>query len=300
MKRILILIVTLLIAYTSFSQEYHKFPTSDAIWNYLVTGSMVPPYEWLVIDSLGQEITIDNKQYIEVYKAAHGNSYVIGAIREDTIQKKVYFHNFMNEIILYDFTIEVGDTIHYTTNLYYTLDYYKVVEAIDSTLINGQYRKTWFLTNSYLIMPDIWIEGIGSVYRYGLLYPNDPDIVLDASTPYFGCFKDGTITYLDSNNCCSGECPCSIWLVNTSELDTKADDISIFPNPAQNKLTLDFGSDNPPYDYCDLYTFNALLIQKFEIKSRKIEINISSLDDGIYFIKLTGQNNSTVKRFIKN
>lgn len=299
MRKITIILITILLTSKLFSQTYFHFPTSDAIWNYKIVGSLSYPYEWPVIDSLGQEITIGSNQFIEVYAAAQGNSNVIGAIREDTTQKKIYFHNFSNEIVLYDFTLDVGDTIYYSTNLYYNLDYFKVVDYIDSTLVSGQYRKTWFLTNSYLGMTDIWIEGIGSVYRYGLLYPNDPDIVLDASNPYFGCFSHDTVIYIDGSNC-TGTCPCTDWLVEVNEIIEKNEDITMFPNPARNTITVEFSHDAEAYNCLELLTSNGKLIRKIEINSNRIEIDIKELNNGIYFIRLTDNEKIILKRILKN
>lgn len=299
MKKINILLITLLITSVSFSQSYFKFPTSNAIWNYKIVGSLSYPYEWPVIDSLGHSTTIGSNQYIEVYRASQGNSNIIGAIREDTIQRKIYFHNYTDEIVLYDFTLDVGDTIYYSTNLYYNLDYYKVVDFIDSVNVSGQYRKRWHLTNSYMSMTDTWIEGIGSVYRYGLLYPNDPDLVLDASNPYFGCFSHDTITYMIGSNC-SGTCPCTDWLVEISEIDKNSDGVKIFPNPTENIVTIEISSDIFLYDYMELFTYNGRLVDKFKINSEKLEINMSSLKKGLYFIKLTGNEKTILKRVIKN
>lgn len=299
MKRTLIILIAVFSAQFLFPQVYYKFPTADAIWNYKIAGSMSYPYEWPVIDSLGQKTTIGSFQYIEIYSAARGVSDLIGAIREDTLLKKVYFHNFSNEIVLYDFSLNVGDTIYYSTNLYYSLDYYKVVNNIDSISINGQFRKRWYLTNSYMGMPDTWIEGIGSVYRYGLLYPILPDIVTDASTPYFGCFTDETIVYLEGSNCI-GTCPCTTWLVDIKDINHNENDIKLYPNPIRNKLNVEILNNRFAFFNLEIYTYNSVLIQKLDITSKKnIEIDLSFLPRGIYFIKLTGKDNITYRKFIK-
>jgi hypothetical protein len=299
MRKMSIILISIVFVCDLFSQSNFNFPTSGAIWNYKILGSLSYPHEWPVIDSLGQEITIGSYPYFEVYRVALGNSQVIGAIREDTIQKLIYFHNFTDEIVLYDFTMEIGDTIYYSTNLFYDLDYFKVVDNIDSTLVNGQYRKTWFLTNSFLNMTDIWIEGIGSVYRYGLLYPNDPDIVMDNSTPYFGCFSHDTITYIDGSNC-DGACPCSYWLVDIEELNENVDKISLFPNPVKNTLTIEFHEDKLTSDYLELFTCGAKPIMQMEIISKRIELDLSELNKGIYFLKLSSNENTTVRKLIRN
>ncbi len=299
MKRLLTILILLFLSNTLFSQDYFEFPTSNALWNHIIVESMSPPYEWTVIDSLGQPITIGNQQYIEIYNVGLGTPYVVGAIREDTRLKKVYFHNFADEIILYDFSLDLGDTIFYTTNLWYIMDYYKTVETIDSINICGQYRKRWHLRNSYLNMNDTWIEGIGSVFRYGLLYPNDPDIVLDGSTPYFGCFKHDTITYIDGSTC-TGTCPCEGWLVHINEIAETDKEIILYPNPAKRLLHIDLQNSKTSYNYLEIYTYNGEQIQKQEVTSKEnIELDLGFLTKGMYFIKLTGKDKVTLRKFVK-
>jgi len=69
--------------------------------------------EYTVIDSLGGIVFIDNMEYVELYRASKNGSFVIGAVREDTVLNKIHFHNFSKEIVLYDFNLDIGDTIYY-------------------------------------------------------------------------------------------------------------------------------------------------------------------------------------------
>ena len=295
MKTLITIIVLLFFSTLSFSQEYFTFPQSNALWNYKIVGSMVPPYEWTVIDSLGEEISIGALQYIKIYREEH----VVGAIREDTILKKIYFHNFSDEIVLYDFALEVGDTIYYTTNLFYILNYYKIVDSIDSISINGKYRKRWHLTNSLYGMIDIWIEGIGSVYRYGLLYPNDPDIVLDGSTPYFGCFTHDSTIYINENACISS-CPCSWWIVNVNDFSNKTTGITVFPNPFFENLTMESPSEHIDIINIQIYnTIGSLLVNTTLFPNEKIMLDVSSLPNGIYILKATSSSLSSFQKIIK-
>ncbi len=301
MKKLILSLISIFFMSQLSSQDYFRFPTSDAIWNYKVVGSYSYPHEWVVIDSLGQQVTIDNIQYVEVYSASSGNSFLEGAIREDTLQKKVYFrHNYSeDEMLLYDFATEAGDTIYYPTDIQGNIDYYKVVNSVDSILISSQYRKRWFLTNSFFNMNDIWIEGIGSVYRYGLLYPLLPDIVLDGSTPCFGCFSHDTTLYVDSDNC-SGTCPCTEWLVETQEMYENNKGINLFPNPLKNTLIVEFYADEEVYQYIEVYTYDAKLIRTTTLHSKKVEIDFSDLTKGVYFLKFIGNQKTVLKRIIKN
>jgi len=296
MKKQFLALVLILFSCNIIAQDYFKFPTSNAIWNHIVTQSMSPPTEWTVIDSLGEQIIIDSLTYIELYR----DDYIIGAIREDTSSRKVFFHNYYSEIVLYDFNLNIDDTIFYSTNLFYNIDYYKVVEFIDSVDVSGQFRKRWFLNNSELDLIDIWIEGIGSIHRYGLLYPNDPAIVLDGSIPYFGCFKHDSITYFDENSC-TGICPCSNWLVgiiSNSEKDKTT--FSIFPIPFDDYLTIYFENNNHTFSFIEILTIDNRLIEKRRINNNQIiKINTSQFKSGLYFIKMIDNNNCYLHKVIK-
>ncbi len=295
MKKIMTILIITCITSNLFSQDYFKFPTSNALWNYIIVESMTYPYEWTGIDSLGQEITIENHQYIEIYSVGLGNPYVVGAIREDTILKKIYFHNFINEIVLYDFDVNIGDTVFYGE----PYNYYKTVEDIYSVNVNGQQRKMIYLINSLYSLVDYWIEGIGSVYRYGLFYPIMPDIVLDGSTPYFGCFTHDSISYINDSTC-YGTCPCTGWLVSINEVEGKDSRIKIYPNPTKNNITLDLTRRKSDYNLLEIYSCTGKLLLTKNIKLKEIiNLNVSSFFKGIYLLKLTGENTVTMKKFVK-
>lgn len=147
-------------------------------------------------------------------------------------------------------------------------------------------------------MKDTWIEGIGSVYRYGLLYPNDPSIVLDASTPYFGCFTHNNITYIDGSNC-SGTCPCTNWLVAIEKLEKEENNIRLFPNPVLNSLTVELQDDHSDYTYLELLSYDAKLIKRIEINTEKIELDLKPLNNGIYLLKFSGNEKTVLRKIIK-
>ena len=297
MKKAMTILISICITSNLLSQEYFKFPTSNALWNYIIVGSMNPPYEWPVIDSLGQEITIGDQQYVEVYSVGLGSPYVVGAIKEDTILKKVYFHDFINktEIVLYDFSVSIGDTVFYSE----PYDYYKTVEDIYYVSINGQQRKMFYLENSLYSFVDYWIEGIGSVHRYGLLYPIKPYIVMDASNPYFGCFSHDTIIYINDSTC-YGTCPCTGWLVNINEVKNNDSGITLYPNPTKNTITVDLSNSKSDYHFLEIFSCTGKLLLNKEITLKeKIDINLNFFTNGTYFLKLTGENVETIKKFVK-
>jgi hypothetical protein len=282
--------------------EYHKFSGKNALWNSFTTGAMGYPREWQTIYTLGDTIKLDNQKYIEVKNSSNWNTYTLGGLREDTLTKKIYYNDYNDyykEVILYDFSLNIGDTIFYGKQSGNPQSiYYKVVDSTGTINLNGELRKKWSLTTSLYNMKDIWIEGIGSVVRHGLLNPLKPHIPTDASSTYFGCFKYGNIFYFNRQATNSVDCPCSQWLVSVPELKSESAEIKLYPIPTKDKLNISLG--NTTYDNLEIYTCNSKLIEKTKINSSEtIELNLVNFENGIYFIKFSGKDNISLKKIVK-
>ena len=134
MKKLTLLLTVLCFSLTIYGEnEYHKFAGKGALWNILTTGSMGYPYEWQSIYILGDSVEfIYGLKHLVVKDAASWNNTTIGGIREDTLTKKVYFYDYINnEVLLYDFSLKVGDTIFYGKQFGNPQSvYYKVVDSI--------------------------------------------------------------------------------------------------------------------------------------------------------------------------
>ncbi|MDD2798142.1 MAG: T9SS type A sorting domain-containing protein [Bacteroidales bacterium] len=186
MKRKLLLVVfSVFTAMIAVCQAYVQFPSSHATWSYLtVTG-----FQGANVDTNIVRITIDgeqtwnNKQYHKL-KAERGSFATptvedAGYFREEN--QKIYFieHDYEEELLLYDFTKQVGDTVKYV-NGYGDILNTSVVKVIDSIFVDGVFRKRFkvelennqtqlFRRVDYLNqqntnpMIDYWVEGIGSI-----------------------------------------------------------------------------------------------------------------------------------------
>ncbi len=279
--------------------EYHKFSGKNATWNSITTGAMGYPHEWQTIYTLEDTVEFNGLKYLEVKSgASYWNTNTIGALREDTLTKKVHYYNYYQEVVLYDFSLNVGDSIFYGKESENPQSiYYKVVDSIGTIDLSGELRKIWYLTTSMYNMKDIWIEGIGSVYRHGLLNPINPDIPTNASSTYFGCYKYENTLYFNRAVTNSEVCPCSQWLVSVSEVKSKSTEIKLFPMPTKDKLNIYFG--NTTYDFLEIYTCNSKLIEKAKINFRdNIELNLENFEKGIYFIKFTGKDNISLRKIV--
>ena len=84
-------------------------------------------------------------------------------------------------------------------------------------------------------------------------------------------------------------------VTNQIEEEPELVDFNIYPNPTQNYLYIDFG-DHQFSDIQILDNRGRLVLNPGVVSS----INLEPLSGGIYFIKLTGNNNTIIKRIVKN
>ena len=299
MKKITLLLVTLCFSLIIYGgNKYHKFSGKNALWNTITTGAMGYPSEWKSIYTLGDTVEFNGLKYLGVNSGPSWDISTIGGLREDTLTKKVYYYNYNQEVILYDFSLNIGDTIFYNKgNGNPQSGYHKVVDSIGTIELAGELRKKWYLTTSMYFTKDIWIEGIGSVFRHGLLNPIMPDIPTNASSTYFGCFKYGNILYFNREVTNSTDCPCSQWLVSVPEVKRESDEIKLYPIPTKDKLNINLRNTN--YDFFEIYTCNSKLIEKTKINLREnIELNLENFEKGIYFIKFSGKDNISLRKIV--
>lgn len=84
--------------------------------------------------------------------------------------------------------------------------------------------------------------------------------------------------------------------VGINEL-TYLNNLSIYPNPFENKFTIK-NTDKLKLSY-EIFSMNGKLISADAIGELENEINLSDLQEGIYFIKLTHNGKSIVKKIVK-
>ena len=74
--------------------------------------------------------------------------------------------------------------------------------------------------------------------------------------------------------------------------------ISLFPNPTENNLTLEGLNSNS--NTISVFNMNGqVMASHSNINAESYELNVSNLDNGIYFIKIDSNKSSETIRFIK-
>ncbi len=86
-------------------------------------------------------------------------------------------------------------------------------------------------------------------------------------------------------------------LNSTNELEQNA--LKIFPNPTQDILNLEYDG-TLKIEQLNIFDFHGQLIRSLPFENRISQIDISTIPEGVYFIKIeTNQGQFIFKKFIK-
>lgn len=249
-----------------YEYEYVPFPTSGVIWS----EAYRPPYDegcGLIYERFalsGEDTLMNGHTYKKLYlfydtEFDHRTATPIGGIREDE-QRRVYYkgekiHDFKplnefvdyEEIMLFDFSVSIGDTIKEGNIMSWDEGFWLVVQDIDTVMVGNTLRKRYSFANSF----GKWIEGFGS--NRGLLFTSG-DTPTNGLFNYLICFKqDGKILYFDDD---FSECMPPIVGVESQEWDWHS--LRIFPNPVTgNTLTFDLGE--APIEQITIYNAKGVV-----------------------------------------
>jgi len=194
----LIFIFSFIVLTVSLSAQLHYFlPRNNAVM------SILDNKYWFEGDTI-----INNIRYTKVYRqicqseTECGELTYYAAVREDTVGEKIYCIQTYDgvERLLADFNVQVGDKItlcSYSITTYWGLLYgiesldileYEVrIDAVDSILINNQYRKRVnYNLSSYWNRSGSFVEGIGNMEQ-GLFFAFDYGLIDAREAPIFLC-----------------------------------------------------------------------------------------------------------------
>jgi hypothetical protein len=285
---------------------YHNFPESNAIWNINTNWyCWFPPYDYVDENysiTFGGDTLIGSQTYHKlVIPYFHINTTTCGAgittinmykgsIRQDTILKKVFIVplDSISEVLLYDFTLNVGDTVKGYLEPLFPSD---IVNSIDSIIVGSTYRKRWNINSGYNIHI---IEGIGSTYG---LIEQSPVGVTDQLPYSITCYSESGLTLYPNTATTCG----IITSVNT--INETSDEIKLYPNPATQNTTLLFNLKNAEEIKITLFDITGkemMLIVNEEMQkgNQQININTSKLSPGIYICKIQSDNGERLMKLV--
>lgn len=275
---------TLLLAISFATLAHAQLDLDNGIWiNHMVKYANPVPvnhsYEKYCTST--SDTTINSLSYRILFDCI--DSTYIGALRNDHL--KTYFIpvDSVKEIILYDFGLEVGDTLKYYYPTYNAgPNHYAIVESVDSVMIDSEYRKTIRFE-----IGGLWINGIGC--EKGLLRPPLYDLSGFGQDLY--CYSKNDTTYHPGYQV--GNCPLNISL---KELSSVA--FEIFPNPTTDFITIQ--SDNNQLLDVKLYNAAGVLVMSTTSTEVQTKLDLSEIPAATYILSIKGDGFFETKKIIKS
>jgi len=271
--------------------EYVAFPSSNAIWSEFygreLTNSYLSSYDKVALN--GEDTLINQLNFKKLYlfegtSFELNNATYIGALREEN--KKIYYigdtihlgkpfgYSVPTEILLYDFNVNIGDTLNCEGELLANFNCL-IVESIDTISIGNTLRKRISFETSYTK----WIEGIGSVQ--GLLFEGEPITTKGQPRGDLICFKqnDEILYFNESYD------DCMPVIVSENIMNTAL----VYPNPTNGIIYINIPENilHPKIHVFDVYGRNVKIDST---PNNKYVINLEDLPKGIYIIKIQGKN----------
>lgn len=278
------------------SWVYHPFPTDSAIWTN-ANGTWIIPPGWpstpwpepyVQYDAPTRYCMTAADTVIGSYsysKIDYCGGIYKGGLRDDGLGK-IYFipSDSLNELLIYDFTVETGDTLMVYSSVFGTYWGQSTYESVyvDSILINGTFRKR-INNTSYL---SSWIEGIGCTQ--GLFREGWGNVSGNYANLECMSVIDTTIYPTTSLGSCS--------LTSSIDEINESENFILYPNPSTGLFQIKTQLETNSIEVFDVFGRRI-----FYSERNQTEINISEFTNGIYFVQLIdSKGNSVVKKIVKN
>lgn len=291
------------------AQEYIPFPTENAHWNIYFEygvgpwGTMISIDTFLLRYSLEGDTIINDKSYIQVIKETgdtiNPHKEIIGALREDSMRIYYQGEDYLGErsdmdILLYDFSRSVNDTIYHFF-LKPELNYLNsVIVNIDSVWVGIGYRKRYEIEARFLHsmhQTEYWIEGIGSIRNglFGHIITSIPTCEYHYYWEHV-CYKDQYIEFVNPN---FTSCYPAKFFTGITDHHNNSSKVVAFPNPVGSVIHI----RNIEQSSClvNIYCNNGTLIytKTHFPAGQQIEIK-TDLAPGVYILELLKVNGDVI------
>lgn len=295
-------LLVFLLAPPLLGQTFFEKDTKYVVWR--TPGVEAPGYHTF------QEVYLDSiKSGTEYYHVLIWEGYKSKSQYYKVKDNKVYvisntFKNKAKEYhLLYDFNLNKGDSLFIDTmNPKQVLKY--LVDSVSTILINGKSKKVQFMTvkytyksltlleNKFTFIESIGCLETGLVFYESLQYIDWQEweclrICMNDSA-YLPKLNDSTLQFLETP-CMSDSMREKI---SIKELNNP-EKVLIYPNPVTDVLIIENFKGK-----IQLYNLSGSLIMEEMIEPKKT-LNIRSLPKGIYYLKLSNDRGSKVKRVLK-
>ena len=292
-----ILLILLAIPLGVYAQKYVPFPTGNASWSEI----HIQEQTNCDLGCLSQykmigDTIINSVQYSKIYMQedtleSSTTAYYVGALREES--KKIYFLSkyFQNEIRLYDFSKNVGDTLQNLPHQYLFTSPSSVstIVKIDSMNINGSYRKVYYFDND----SHCWIEGIGNTH--GLLVSQYSQPTCSCTMDLLCFHQNNEVIYLNPTY---NRCFPSLSDGLHSPIDKKM--VTVSPNPVKDYMTIQFNREYAPGTSVEIADVLGKRVETIPItNSSEYKLDMTRYAAGIYYVLVKYKDKTKSHKIIK-
>lgn len=274
MKKLLTFSMLIVLFSCSLSaQSDNTFVTEGKVWSQVEWNNSEQAFT--VFTRFQGDTIISGQLYMIVSQSSDSmqlNWMTVGAIRENETHQ-VYYYNFFEEYLLYDFSLTAGENFSAEIN---GCQINMPLASIDTIqLLNGENRLRYNFTGQYW---EQWIEGIGS--SWGPLSVGH----LDCSSDWYmslNCFTENdTLKYRNSQYD-----DCYVLITGIAEFQNTME-FSINPNPFNQYATLKSSSDLSGCEV-SIYSTSGILQKKYSyLSGQEVVINRDNLKAGLYFLHI--------------
>jgi hypothetical protein len=295
-----------------FGQTKQDIAIENKSWNIVNYNPSQGPYciwQTYEIRLVGDTI-IGNSEYKIVRQSEFGsqpeNWAIVGFIREDST-KKIYFKNYLSEVLLYDFNVNIGDIVDiacphinpYSMQFEFFKYLQMIVFSIDSVETNEGLKKriklnpictTEFETH--------WIEGVGDMggilnSTVGSVFCSGDSLVgigTGGSVDELLCCKDDSLLlFINSfyNTC---------YYYSTAGINEPVKnkiDVNVYPNPIVDISTFEISNLQSVLIHLDIFNLSGEKVKSIDTKENIITINRNDFQSGFHIYKIVLENKSS-------
>jgi hypothetical protein len=313
MKKIIFLLIFLPV----ITQSQNWYPIG-ATWYYNYQDLLPFPAHGYTKYTVVKDTVVDSKQSKLVTMETvryNGNTTLIDSIivREDS--SKVYYYNNNSFQLMYDFTLNIGDTlgIDITSPSCDSVSPL-IVDSIKILNIDGIDLKVQFIKGIYFYDPTWGGQSDTLTYKivervgYARVFFFNPVCQIGDEFGWNGlrCYNDSNISYQGNQWDYFYPYPCDT-LINGAtgimKIPENENKVVCFPNPATDFVSVKF-NDNTALTYSlNLYNAIGKLIKSMVLdkNEKTIKFDIRNLSEGLYFINaINTSGNQYSGKFIKN
>jgi hypothetical protein len=290
MKKILLFNVFVVFCLTAMAQNYSQIGT---IGHYNLR-STVSPYDksYATLETL-KDTVISNfpcKKLVETVYDFNGSVNGIGYHFIQIIGPQVYFFYKDSSFswvrdTLYNFSLTKGESYTFYQDLYQPVTI--TIDSVSNELINGVSRTVQYLKGNSVgvYLEDKAIEGLGALFFFMPWGDLDPRGGLR-------CYQDSTIGFYRNNLMDS----CDFISVGLNELSINNAIVTLYPNPTNSVVNIDW-LPNQQVNQIQVFDFQGRVIQQYN--KRVNQINLAAFDNGIYFLKVFGEEGVDIRKMVK-